>query len=145
MALSLLLPSIPQQSSQQTQQLAVDKSGSYTLTVNPKLVVLDVVVTDKQGNPVTSLKKEDFLIQEDKQPQLIYSFEPPTAHALPPNVVIHSTEELDRLAPNASATIIVLDENVSGFRDIYTSHQAIQQYLKAQPQMLTQPTMLAVQ
>jgi VWFA-related protein len=131
-----------QQSSQQPQQPTADSLDSYTITVTPKLVVLDVVVTDKKGNPVTNLKKEDFEVQEDKKPQHIESFEAPASHAMPPNVVIHSAEELDRLAPNAPATILVLDEYVSEFEYIYTAHQAIQQYLKAQPQLLAQPTML---
>ncbi len=130
-----------QQSSRQPHP-AADGLDTYTLTVAPKLVVLDVVVKDKQGNPVTTLRKEDFEVQEDKKPQRIESFEAPAAHALSPNVVIHSREELDRLAPNAPATILILDEYVSDFAYIYTAHYAVQQYLKAQPQLLAQPTML---
>jgi VWFA-related protein len=118
------------------------QDGGYTLRQDTKLVVLDVVVTDKKGNLVPNLKKEDFEVQEDKQPQRIASFEAPGAHALPANVVIHSTEELDKLAPNAPATIIVLDEFSEAFADMAFAHYSIQQYLKPQPKLLSQPTML---
>ncbi len=130
------------QPSQPPQQSAADSTDNYTLSVNPRLVVLDVIVTDKQGNLVTNLKKEDFEVQEDKQPQRIDSFEAPTAHDLPPNVTIHSTEELNRLAPNAPATIIVLDEYSERFEDMGYARISINKYLKAQPQLLPQPTML---
>jgi VWFA-related protein len=39
------------------------------------LVVVDVTVRDRQGNPVAGLKKEDFTILEDGKPQTISVFE----------------------------------------------------------------------
>lgn len=38
-------------------------------------VTVDVVVADKQGNPVTGLKKEDFTVLDEGQPQTIVSFD----------------------------------------------------------------------
>ena len=35
---------------------------------------VDVIVTDRQGNPVTDLKLEDFEIQEDGKPQKAETF-----------------------------------------------------------------------
>src|SRR4030095_16239304 len=37
-------------------------------------VRVDVIVTDRQGNPVTDLKLEDFEIQEDGKPQKTETF-----------------------------------------------------------------------
>jgi VWFA-related protein len=47
------------------------------------LVVVDVVVADKKGKPVTGLRVEDFTVLDERQPQPIVSFEavqtPPSA------------------------------------------------------------------
>jgi VWFA-related protein len=40
-----------------------------------ELVKVDVVVSDKAGNPVTGLKKEDFSLQDEGQPQAISTFD----------------------------------------------------------------------
>jgi hypothetical protein len=37
-------------------------------------ITLDVVVTDKSGNPVTGLTQQDFTLFEDKRPQPIVTF-----------------------------------------------------------------------
>lgn len=47
----------------------------YTIPVTVRRVVLDVVVTDGHGNPVTGLKKKDFSVLEDKKQQDIRTFE----------------------------------------------------------------------
>jgi VWFA-related protein len=122
---------------------STDQSATYTITATAKIVVLDVVVTDKQGNLVrTNLNKDDFEVLEDKKPQAIKTFETPAAHALPSHVVIRSTEELDRLAPDAPATIIVLDEFTERWENMNYARFSVQQYLKNQPKLLLQPTML---
>jgi hypothetical protein len=54
-----------------------------TLNVTSRLVLVDVVVTDKNGNPVTDLTKDDVAIYEDKAPERVVSFEPPSSHTLP--------------------------------------------------------------
>jgi hypothetical protein len=50
-----------------------------TLKVTTHLVVLNVVVTDKKGNPVTNLSKADFTVLENEQRQIIDTFEGPAA------------------------------------------------------------------
>jgi VWFA-related protein len=44
-------------------------------TVPERPVVLDVVVTDKAGNPVPGLTQQDFTLLDDKQPQPILNFQ----------------------------------------------------------------------
>ncbi len=47
----------------------------YTLQVNSRVVLTDVTVTDKQGNPVTGLPQSDFRIFDNGKPQKLASFE----------------------------------------------------------------------
>ena len=104
--------------------------------------MLDVVVTDKKGNLVTTgLGKDDFTIVEDKVPQTILSFEVPSAHALPAGVVVKSAEDLKQIG-DAPVTVLVLDELNSRFEDMSYSRNAMVKYLQAQPPVLKQPTVL---
>src|SRR6476620_11665513 len=43
-------------------------------SIEVRVVNVDVVVTDRDGKPVTGLTKEDFEILEDKRPQKITNF-----------------------------------------------------------------------
>jgi VWFA-related protein len=51
------------------------KQPSYTLRVDSRVVLTDVTVTDKQGNPVTGLAVSDFRILDNGKPQKLASFE----------------------------------------------------------------------
>src|SRR5215831_3041403 len=73
-------------------------SQEPTLKINSRAVLVDVVVTDHNGNPVKGLKQEDFKVLEEGKPQSIGYFEEHTAEdlakrsqeleipSLPPNV-----------------------------------------------------------
>jgi VWFA-related protein len=119
-----------------------DANTPYTFRVDSKTVVLDIVVTDKHGRVVTNLKKQDFTIQEDAQPQQITSFDSPGASSLANGVEVNSSADLDRLAPEASVDIIVLDEINTRFEDMAFARYSLKKYLDAQPGRLVQPTML---
>ena len=43
--------------------------------VSSRAVLVDVIVTDQQGNPVTGLKQSDFAVTEQGKPQAIDFFE----------------------------------------------------------------------
>jgi len=47
----------------------------YTLQVNSRVVLTDVTVFDKQGNPVTGLTGDDFRILDNGRPETLASFE----------------------------------------------------------------------
>jgi VWFA-related protein len=49
-------------------------SKDLVLRLDVRRVPVDVVVTDKNGNPVRGLKKEDFTVKEDKKTQRILTF-----------------------------------------------------------------------
>jgi VWFA-related protein len=114
------------------------------LTVNARLVVLDVVVTDKAGHLVDGLTKGDFTVYEDRTAQTIASFEGPEQHRLPANLgadAIQSTADLAK-APNAPVTVLVLDELNTRFEDMSFARYALEKYLNTQPAILNQPTAL---
>ena len=124
------------------QDIPKNADGTYTIRVSSRVVVLDVVVTDKQGNVVTGLKKEDFHVTEADEPQTVRDFEAAGAHAVSPGVTVNSTAELDRLAPQAPVNIILLDEFNEKFEDEAFARYSLKKFLATQPDKLTTPTML---
>jgi len=56
-----------------------DSTQITTIRTYSNLVVIDVVVSDSQGNPVRGLKASDFSLTEDKKPQTVRHFEEYTA------------------------------------------------------------------
>ncbi|HEY2002560.1 MAG TPA: VWA domain-containing protein [Acidobacteriaceae bacterium] len=64
------LPAMAQASSGST-----PSQSGYVLQANSRVVLTDVTVTDKQGNPVHGLEASDFRIFDNKKPQDIASFE----------------------------------------------------------------------
>jgi len=113
-----------------------------------RLVVLDVVVTDKHGKPVRTLSKDDFTILEDGQPQTAASFEPPDQHA-PAPVEGNSQARPESKTPNATSpitssalTILVLDELDTKIMDQAYARGEIRKYLSAHGPRLPEPTAL---
>jgi VWFA-related protein len=117
---------------------------SYTLSLKTQLVTLDVVVNDKNGQPVRGLTRNDFVIYEDKVAQPIVSFEvtEPKPEAGRAPIQIHSTAELDRLEPDAPVSIVVLDELTTRFEDQYFARYSLEKYLGKQGETLDEPLML---
>jgi VWFA-related protein len=115
-----------------------------TLHVSTLEIVLDVVVTDEKGHAVTQLNQNDFKIYEDGVLQRVRSFTPPAAHTASPDVVpVNSSADLKRIG-NAPVTILVLDELDTRFEDMVYARDALEKYLKHQPERLPQPTILTV-
>jgi VWFA-related protein len=87
-----------------------------TITTTLRQVVLDVVVTDKEGRPVKGLKPSDFALTEDGAPQTLAAFTeqvaststPPPAPEpkLPPNTFVNHAP----LTGNGAITVILFDE-----------------------------------
>ncbi len=113
-----------------------------TLRISSRLVILDLVVEDARGNIVPNLKREDFHVTEAGEPQTILNFDTNGAHAVPASVTIHSTQELDQLAPQAPVNIILLDEFNTRFEDMAFARYSLKKYLSRQPGQLSTPTML---
>lgn len=80
--------------------------------MSARTVLVDVVVTGKDGKPVKNLRKEDFDIFEDGHQQRVTSFEehpsqnpPPPLSPLPPNVFTN----IPRASPAGSPIVLLLD------------------------------------
>jgi VWFA-related protein len=66
---------VSQTPSQQQAQPTTRGQGLYRLRVESELVLVNVVVRDKQGKPVTGLTRDDFTLLEDGKPQRVSSFD----------------------------------------------------------------------
>lgn len=60
--------------SQQPQQPQTQQPTFFSETIEVRIINVDVVVTGKDGRPVTGLKKEDFELDENGKPQEISNF-----------------------------------------------------------------------
>ncbi len=52
-----------------------DTSTDYTFHAKTEVVLVNVTVRDKNGNPVRDLKRDDFTVLEDNKPQQVISFD----------------------------------------------------------------------
>jgi len=71
LAAALTFPCAPAQQPQGEKE----KQGLYRLRVETELVLVNVVVHDKQGQLVRDLKRDDFTVLEDGKPQRVSSFD----------------------------------------------------------------------
>jgi VWFA-related protein len=103
-----------------------------TFHVTTRSVILDVVVTDKNGKPVRGLTRDDFEILEDKVPQRIESFDAvSTGSAEPEN-------------QNQPQTILLVDQLNTRFTDFAYTRWSVDQLLKHGQGQLDQQTSLMV-
>ena len=73
-------------------------------------VRLDIVITDKSGNPVSGLLQQDFILLDDKQPKPILSFR---------------ATDLSSGAAEPVQVIFIIDEVNSGPRALSNARQQL--------------------
>jgi VWFA-related protein len=107
-----------------------------TIRVSTHLVLVDVVVTDKQGKPITGLKAEDFSVQEKGKNQKVAFFSTPEDMAklsrppeLGPGIYSNKPEFRSTGKP---VTILLLDAVNTPFRDQAYSRQQMLKYVREQ-------------
>jgi VWFA-related protein len=125
--------------------LAQTVQPGSTITVNARLVVLDVVVVDKRtGKPVTNLDRSKFLVYEDKTPQTIKDFEAPNEHGMPAGSavkpVVTSVADLPKIG-TAPVNVLVFDELNTPFNQLAFARQQMEKYLNSLPEVLPVPTL----
>ncbi len=110
---------------------------TFTIRANTRLIVVDVVVTDKKGQPVTGLKPEDFTVEENGKKQKVSVFVPPgvvastSSQALPPGVF---SNHPDQLVPKGQLTVLVLDATNSLFTQQAYARSQMLKYVVEQGQ-----------
>ena len=75
---------------------ALDPAEGPSFPAQVEQVTVDVVVTDKKGNPVTGLTRDDFVVEEEGEPQGVVSFDAVTVPVAPSLV----TPERPRISTN---------------------------------------------
>ena len=119
------------------QEKPVASTGPFTFRAQAKLVVVDVVVTDRDHHPVHDLKQRDFSILEDHKPQTINSFEERKALTsaeaakfpeLPP-MPAGTFSNFAPAPPNSAVNILLLDMLNTAWVDQTFARKQILKYL----------------
>ena len=117
------------------------QSGVATLRAGTQLVVVDVVVTDKNQKPVHGLKASDFTLTEENVPQVVKHFEEhaaltpadatkfPSMPRFPPGVFTNYTPQ----PVNGAVNLLLLDALNTPMRDQAYVRQQLLAYLNATP------------
>lgn len=87
--------------------------------VSTELVLVDVTVLDRQGNPVRGLKTEQFQVFEDGQPQKIrfFEFQDIAARQAEPQESPEAPREMIRIAASVPATIAAAPPSAAQSKD----------------------------
>jgi len=130
------MPLAAQNQSPSQENATVDtQTPTATFKISGKAVLLDVVVTDKSGNPVTGLKPEAFSVLEKGKPQTISYFEehkaadvtkPVELPTLPMNVFTNFTP----IQPPAAVNVLLLDSLNTPIEDQTYVHKQAIKFLK---------------
>jgi VWFA-related protein len=130
----------PQPSQSATAQQP-SQTGVATLRAGTQLVVVDVVVTDKNQKLVHGLKASDFILTEENVPQVVKHFEEHTALTpadatkfpalpkFPPGIFTNYTPE----PVNGAVNLLLLDALNTPLKDQSYVRQQLLAYLNATP------------
>src|SRR5260370_5284381 len=135
-ALLLIANLVATPCSLEAQQSSTDVP-SVTLRSSTRLVIVDVVVTDKKGQPVTGLKADDLTVEENGKKQKIGVFvsrvpanrmDPASA---PPGIISNHPENV---GPAGVPIVLVLDATNSPFKEQAYGRSQMLQYVAEQGQ-----------
>ncbi len=102
------------------------------------MVVVDVVVTSKHGDPIQGLQKSDFTIIEDKKPQSVQVFEahaPAAQPKAPPKIDLPPDQytNFPLQPPNRAVNLVLFDMLNTPVTDQLYARQQMIQFLKTLP------------
>ncbi len=110
---------------------------SETIRASTRLVLVDVVVTDKKDQPITGLKAEDFTVEENGKKQKISVFvvpgmaTRPKPEPAPPGVLSNRPEHVE---PAGVPTVLLLDALNSPFKEQAYARSQMLKYVVEQSQ-----------
>ena len=105
-------------------------SPASTTPATDHRISLDVVVTDKAGNPVRGLAEQDFTLLDDKQPRKITSFQ--------------ATDGTNRTADPALQVFFVIDAVNTGAQGVIFQRTQLNKFLREGDGRLAAPTSLII-
>lgn len=123
-----LLPAVAQQAP------SASDASIPVIRVSSKLVLVDVVVTDKQHKPIAGLKAEDFTLTESGKPQKVVVFQPPrpvsaqAPQTLPDGIFSNRPEFR---APDGNLTVLLIDAINTPFKDQAYARQQMLKWVAA--------------
>lgn len=133
-------PAAQQTPQPETQQPSGGKSSLPVLKVSTRLVVVDVVATDKKGVPITDLKAEDFSLQEEEHKENIrvFSFQAPVLEtsqpaAAEPRLPPNRFTNIPLKKPTGPLHVILIDGLNTGARDLSYSKEQMLKVLEKLP------------
>jgi VWFA-related protein len=137
---TLCLPAAMAQTPSASGQTATEMPG-LVLEQTVRRVVVDVVVTDSHGNPVTGLTADDFRVFEDGQPQGIRQFDahtPESGQMLPARPSVLPVDTFVNLPvttedEHAPLTVILFDALNTSLRDQLYARQQMIRFLNQLP------------
>lgn len=112
-------------------------SGQPTLRINSRAVLVDVVVTDRNGNPVRGLKQDAFKVAEDGAPQNLSFFEEhrgvtpqQSAHMEFPKLADDVFSNYSPIGTPPAVNILLIDALNTPMADQMYLRKAAEHYLK---------------
>ena len=147
-------------SAQQPQQAPKNQQpGAFRFRVETEIVLVNAVVRDKQGAPITDLKAADFTLLEDGKPQRILSFDyenldttplappapvqqtvAPSAPTPPPKPIL-TAKDADKELSNKRVMVLFFDLSSMNPDELQRSVEAARKYLQNR---MTAADMIAV-
>lgn len=111
--LAMNMVSVPMMNAQEPSA----EEPAITIRANTRLVMVDVVVMDKAGQPVIGLKPEDFTVEENGKKQKVSVFVPPgasnrTPAPQPPGILSNRPQDI---VPSGVPMVLLLDATNSSF------------------------------
>ena len=133
---STLILQAQQPAAQPLPAAAVPQADQPALRVTARSVVLDVIVTDRNGKPITGLKKDAFTVTESGAPQTVSFFEENTPLPSPKSVQIPQmpTDVFTNFSPfpaPPAVNVLLLDSLNTQTENQGWAHKAALQFLKS--------------